>query len=434
MVPVMSFWAYFPIILMFLLFFLKIPVAFSMIISAAVYYLLSPGSLNVVLLCQRLITANSSFVYLAIPFFTCAAVIFNYAGITRRLMDFADSLVGHMVGGLGHVNIVQSTLMGGLSGSANADAAMDSKMLVPQMERLGYDKSYACAVTAASSCITPIIPPGIVLILYSSASDVSVAKMFYSGYIPGLMLMVAMMIVNQIMSVRRNYKPSHVKRCGFREIFKKFLDAVWALLVPFGIIMGLRFGMFTPTEGGAICVVYAIIVGAFIYKELKPKHILPIIIESLTATAGVMFILAGASAFSAYLTWENIPTMISKAMIANIQSPFLFLLSVNALLLMIGCFFDGGAAMILLAPLLVPIAASMGIDLVHFGVVMCINIVIAGITPPFGSQMFTTCSIVNCPIDAYTKQIWPYIIAMLIVLLLLTYIPQIALFLPNLLS
>ena len=427
-------WTWLPIVILFVLFFMRVPVAFAMLIATALYFVFSPNAMNVLLMCQKMVAANSSFVFLAIPFFTCAGVIFNYSGITHRLMVLADMLVGHLVGGLGHVNIVLSTLMGGLSGSAIADTAMESKMLVPEMERMGYSKAYSCVVTAASACITPIIPPGIVLILYSTASNVSVASMFYAGYLPGLCIMATLMILNYAISKKRNYRPSRTERVTPRELGRALLDAVWALMVPFGIVMGLRFGAFTPTEAGAISILYAILVGAFIYKELKFAHIKAIIMESLTATAGVMFILAGAQALSAYLTWERIPMMISEAIINGIHSPYLFLLIVNILLLAIGCFFDGGAAMILLAPLLVPVAQSMGINLIHFGIVMCINLTIAGFSPPFGSQMFTTCGICNCRIEDYIRESLPYMGALVGVLLVLTFIPGIVMLVPNLLG
>ena len=430
----MEFWTFFPIILLFVLFFLKIPVAFAMLMASAVYYIFSPDSMNVTMMIQKMVAANSSFTYLAIPFFTCAGVIFNYSGISTRLMNLAECIVGHMSGGLAQVNIVLSAMMGGLSGSANADAALETKLLVPEMERLGYGRAFSCVVTAASSCITPIIPPGIILILYASSSDVSIGKMFTAGYLPGLCIMAALMVLTRFVSKKRGYKPSREVRATGKEFWRTFVDSLWALFVPFGLVMGLRIGMFTPTEGGAMCIVYAMLVGAFIYKELKVEHLVPIIKESVTATAGVMFILAGAQAFSSYLTWERLPNIISEYMIANINSPLVFLIVVNLLLLVIGCFFDGGAAMILLAPLLVPAAQSLGIDLIHFGIVLCINLTIAGFTPPFGSQMFVTTSIAGVKIEDYTKEALPYIGCMVLVLFLITYVPQITLIVPKLLG
>ena len=428
----MSFWSVFPIIVLFVLFFLKVPVAYSMIIASISYFLFCPGTPDISMLLQKMISANSSFTYLAIPFFTCAGVVFGYSGITKRLMGLCEMLVGQMRGGMAQVNVLLSALMGGLSGSANADAALQSKMLVPEMEKIGYSRSFSCAVTAASSCITPIIPPGIILILYASASNVSVAKMFYAGYMPGLLITITMMVLTWWISKKRNYKPSREKAAPVGEFGHALLDALPALFVPFGLVLGLRFGIFTPTEAGAICVLYALIVGFFIYKEIKVSDIPKIIKESVVNTAGVMFILAGAQAFSVYLTWERLPNMISEALISGISSPLVFLMIVNLLLLVVGMFFDGGAAMILLAPLLVPAAQALGIDLIHFGIVLAVNLTIAGMTPPFGAMMFVSTSITGTKIEDYTRDALPYIGQLIICLLLITYIPQIVTFLPNL--
>ena len=430
----MSFWAVFPIILLFVLFFLKVPVAYSMIIASVSYFLLCPGTPDISMMMQKMVSANSSFTYLAIPFFTCAGVVFGYSGITNRLLGLCNLLVGRMTGGMAQVNVMLSALMGGLSGSANADAALQSKMLVPEMEKLGYKRAFSCAVTAASSCITPIIPPGIILILYASASNVSVEKMFYAGYIPGILITVTMMILTWWICKKRNYKPSREVAPTAKEVGHALIDAIPALFVPFGLVLGLRFGWFTPTEAGAICVLYSLIIGIFVYKELKIKDIPKIIKESVVNTAGVMFILAGAQTFSLYLTWERLPNMISEALIQGISSPWIYLLIVNILLIIVGMFFDGGAAMILLAPLLVPAASALGIDLVHFGIVLAINLTIAGMTPPFGAMMFISTSITGTKIEDYTREAIPYIAQLIFCLLLLTYVPQIVTFLPNLLA
>ena len=423
----MSFWSICPIVILFLLFFLKVPVAYAMIASAASYFLFSPQDLEITMMIQKMVSANSSFTYLAIPFFTMSGVVFNYAGITERMLDLADCLVGHMTGGMAQVNVLLSTMMGGLSGSANADAALEAKMLVPEMERRGFDRAFSCVVTAASSCITPIVPPGIILILYASASNVSVARMFYAGYIPGFVICVMMMALTWLISKKRGYKGSREKMVGMKAFLRALRNAAWALVIPLGIIMGLRFGWFTPTEAGAICVLYSLFVGIFIYKDLRKEHFKPILMESITATAGVMFILAGAQAFGQYLTWERLPNMVTELIMSGVNSKYVFLL-------VVGCFFDGGAAMILLAPLLVPAAESFGVDLIHFGIVLAINLTIAGITPPFGSQMFVTTSVTDVTIEEYAKESIPYITMMIGALLLMTFVPQIVMFLPNLLA
>ncbi|WP_163268525.1 TRAP transporter large permease [Chelativorans alearense] len=424
---------YIPAIVLFVLFFMRIPVAFAMVISTALYFALINTTFPVELVIQRLVASTESFPYLAIPFFACAGVVFNYAGITEKLMKLAEMLVGHMRGGMGQVNVLLSALMGGLSGSANADAAMQTKVVVPEMTKLGYSRGFSTVVTAASSCITPIIPPGIILILYALVSDVSIARMFFAGYLPGLILCAGLMITVSIVARRRNYAATRDKRTSLAQIGRQALDSIWALFLPFGILMGLRFGAFTPTEAGAVSVLYAVIVGIVVYRKLKWEHIPAILLESVVATAGVMFIIGAAAAFGSYLTWEGIPNAISAALVENIENPWMLLLVINLILLVVGCFFEGGAAMILLAPIFVPVIKAAGIDPVHFGIVMSINLTIAGFTPPFGTMMFITTSIANVKLEDYVREAWPFLLTLLGILFLLTFVPQIVLIVPQLL-
>jgi len=423
---------YIPIIILFVLFFMRVPVAFSMLFSALVYFLFINTTMPIEISVQRVISSMESFPYLAIPFFTCAGVVFNYSGITDRLIGLAQVLVGHFVGGLGQVNIVLSTLMGGLSGSANADAAMETKILVPQMVKEGYGKGFSVVVTAASSCITPIIPPGIILILYAVAADVSIAKMFFAGYLPGILICMFLMAVVSIISKKRSYPPSREKKATRSEILSQLRESLWALFLPFGILMGLRYGVFTPTEAGAVSLVYAVAVGLFVYKELKVKDFKAIFIESIEGTAGVMFIIAAANVFGSYLTWERIPMTLSQSLVASIHDPTIMLIVINLFLIVLGCFFEGGAAMILLAPILVPAVNAVGIDLVHFGILMSINLTIAGFTPPFGTMMFVTTSIAGVPLSEYMRECLPFLFVLLGLLTMMIFFPQIILFIPNL--
>jgi len=332
---------------------------------------------------------------------------------------------------MAQVNVALSAMMGGLSGSANADAAMQTKMIVPEMEKLGYDRAFSTVVTAASACITPIIPPGIILILYALVADVSVAKMFLAGFLPGLMLCVILMITVAVISRIKGYAPSRESRASLKEIGAQLVRSIWALLLPFGIIMGLRFGVFTPTEAGAVAVVYALFVGAVIYRELKWSDLSKIVEESVLATAGVMFIICAANAFAAYLTWEGIPAAFSSYLLSSISDPIVLLLVINLLLLFIGFFFEGGSAIILMTPLLLPVATQLGIDPVHFGIIMAVNLTIAGFTPPVGTMMFITISIAKVRIEDYVRHAWPFFIALVFALFLLSVFPQIALFLPE---
>lgn len=427
-------WTYLPLILMLVMLMLKTPVVYAILFPTLLYFLFGQTMSPSMMIVQKICTTMESFTYLALPFFTLAGVIFNYAGITRRLLGLADMMVGHLKGGLAHVNILLSAMMGGLSGSCLADASMQAKILVPEMTRLGYDKGFSCAVTATSSVITTIIPPGIMLIMYATAANVSVQKVFMAGVIPGIMLTIALMITAAIISHKKNYVGSRTHFAGFKEVLKALKDSIWALLVPFGLLMGLRFGMFTATEGGAICSIYALIVGMFIYKEIKLKDLIPIITETIEASAGLMLLLAAAQSLGRYLTWESIPMRISEALTRTFTTPFTFLLAVNLLLLVIGCFFDGGAATVLTAPLLAPAAAALGIDLVHFGIVMAVNLTLGGVTPPFGTMMFVTCQITDTKIERFVKSVIPLFLSEVVVLFICTYAPKVVLLLPNLLS
>ena len=425
---------FYPIILMLILFAINVPIAYSLIISTLYYFLFINNSLPIQMVLQRMVSASESFPILAIPFFVTAGTIMNYSGITSRLMQLADLLVGHIVGGMGHVNVLLSTMMGGLSGSSNADAAMQSKILVPEMEKRGYSKGFSAAVTATSSIITAIIPPGINLIIYGFLADVSIGKMFVAGILPGTLMCLSLMVVVSIISRKRGYPPSREKRATFKEILQQLKSSIWALLVPFGLIMGLRLGIFTPTEAGALTVIYSLIIGVFIYKELKLEHLPSIIEESVLVTSTVMFILVAASAFSYYMSWERIPQMTSQILINMASNKYIFLLLVNILLIFLGMFIEGTASLIILTPLLVPTAVKLGINPIHFGIVMVLNICIGGVTPPFGTMMFVVCSILKLPIMTYVKEVMPFLIALLAVLFLSTYAPGIIMLLPNLLG
>jgi len=384
------------------------------------------------LVLQRFITATASFPLLAIPFFIMAGSVMNYSGISTKLMQMASVLTGHMVGGLAQVNVLLSTMMGGVSGSANADAAMQSKILVPQMTKNGYSPAFSSAITAASSAISPIIPPGIVLIIYALIAQVSVVKMFIAGYVPGLIMATSLMLTVSFIAKKRGYSRVRDKPSKASEIARQFIDSIWALAIPFGIILGLRFGLFTPTEAGAIAVLVSVLIGVFIYKELKPSHFIPIMKDTIYGTGSVVLIIVAASVFGYYLTWERIPQTLTELLLDITTNKYLMLAILNVLLLLLGMLLEGGAAMIIIAPLVVPVAVQLGIDPIHFGMVVIVNVMLGGITPPFGTMMFTTCSVTRVAIADFIKEIWPFILALLMSLLIVTYMPALVLFLPNL--
>lgn len=421
-----------PVIVVFLLYFSSIPIAYALFAAALSYFTFINTGSPVDLVLQRFITSTASFPLLAIPFFIMAGSIMNYAGISSKLMKMADVLTGHMVGGLAQVNVVLSTLMGGVSGSANADAAMQCKILVPEMEKRGYSKGFSTAITAASSAIAPVIPPGINLIIYALIAQVSVGKIFIAGYVPGLIMCLCLMVTVTIISKKRGYKPSREKKATPIEILRQVKESSWALFLPFGIILGLRFGMFTPTEAGAIAVLFCTLVGFFVYKELKIHHFKEILKDTVYGTSSVVLIIVAASVFGYYMSWERIPQTIASGLLDITTNKYLMLLVINVLFLAMGMFLEGGAALIILAPLLVPVVVQLGVDPVHFGLIAIVNIMIGGVTPPFGSMMFTTCTITGLPIGEFVRESLPFIGALLIALLIITYMPGLIMFLPNL--
>lgn len=423
----------FPIVIVMLLYVSSIPIAFALIAAALAYFTFGDVGSPPDLILQTFITSASSFPLLAVPFFIMVGEIMNFSGISASLMRMADVLTGHMKGGLAQVNVVLSTLMGGISGSANADAAMQSKILVPEMTKRGYSPAFSTAITAASSSIAPVIPPGINLIIYALIAQVSVARMFIGGYMPGILMALALMVTVHIIAVRRGYKPVREKMSSPGEILHQLKDSIWALLLPFGIILGIRFGVFTPTEAGAIAVVFCTLVGVFFYKELKWHHIPIIMKNTVYSTSAVILIIVAASIFGRYLSWERIPFLLTRSLMDFAGEPWMMLIIINVFLLFMGMFLEGGAVLIIVAPLLVPVVTGLGMHPVHFGLVLIVNIMIGGITPPFGSMMFTTCSITGVSIGSFVREVYPFIIALIVVLLVVTYIPPLVMFLPNLL-
>lgn len=424
--------AFLPVIVLFVLFFLNIPIGFALMGSALFYFMFLNTTMAMNMVIQQFVTAVESFPYLAVPFFIMVGSVMNYSGISEELMNMAEVLAGHMKGGLAQVNCLLSAMMGGISGSANADAAMESKILVPEMIKKGFSKPFSAAVTAASSAVSPVIPPGTNLILYALIANVPVGDMFLAGYTPGILMTLAMMITVHIISVKRGYQPSRERMASPSEIGKQAVKSVWALAIPFGIILGMRIGMFTPTEAGGVAVFFCFVVGFFVYKKLKLHHIPIILMETVKSTGAVMIIIASAKVFGYYMTLERIPQMITEGLMNFTNSPVILLMVINLLLLFVGMFIEGGAALVILAPLLVPAVKALGVDPLHFGVIFIVNIMIGGLTPPFGSMMFTVCSIVDVKLEEYIREVWPFILSLAIVLLLVTYSSTVALFIPNL--
>lgn len=409
------------ITIMLVLLLLKQPVFAAVLTGSAIYFALTPG-VQTVIFAQRILVACENTALLAIPFFVGAGVLMNYGGVTKRIMDFCAVVTGRMTGGLAQVNVLLSTLIGGLSGSNLADAAMEAKMLVPEMERNGFSKAFSSVVTACSAIITPLIPPGMILIVYGIAANVSIGKLFIAGFGPGIMLCATLMIAVHIISKKRGYKPIRTEKLPAGEAFRITWKAVPPLCLPVIIIGGIRFGIFTPTEAGAVSLVYAIILG-ILYKEFNKDSIKQVLKETVVTTSSIMAIIGAANALSWVLTREQIPQALSNALSSAISSKYIFLLLVNLLLIVVGMFMEGTAATIILAPLLAPVAESFGIDAIHFAMVFIFNISLGTITPPMGTVMFVTCGITGCKIKDFLKDVVPFYLVFIICLFLLTLIP-----------
>lgn len=408
-------------IVMLVLLFLKVPVYISVLGGSAIYFIFNPG-VNPVVYAQQAITGTESISLLAIPFFVCAGIFMNYTGVTKRIMDFCEVVTGRMSGGLAQVNVLLSTLMGGLSGSNIADAAMQSKMLVPEMEKKGFSKSFSTVVTACSSMITPLIPPGIAMILYGCIANVSIGKLFISGIGVGALLCISMMGLVTIVSKKRGYVPIRTEKITVKEFGHVLKPAILPLCLPIIIIGGIRLGIFTATEAGSIAIIYALVLGLF-YREMKAKDIATGLKETVTTTASIMLIVAAASVFSWILTKERIPQQLTAWMVSVISNKYVFLIIVNIFLLIVGMFIEGNASMIVLVPLLAPVAAAYGINEIQFAMIYIFNNAIGAISPPMGTLMFVTCGITKCKTKDFIKEAWPFYLLLLLNLLLLTYVP-----------
>jgi tripartite ATP-independent transporter DctM subunit len=419
-----------PAVMMLVLFALNIPISFAIAISALSFFLLS-GEVPYNIFIQKMVTATDSYPLLAIPFFVMAGAIMNAAGITRRLLALAEALAGHLTGALAQMCIVLATLLGGLTASSSADAAMLSKTIGSEMVKRHYSPAFAAAVTSCAAIITALIPPGIGLIIYGYLGDVSVGRLFIGGIIPGLMISLALMGVTWLISKKRGYLPLRQGFAGKTALWISFREAWWAISIPVFIILGIRYGIFTPTEAGAITVLYTLLVGFFAYRELRWQQLPQLIRETVLDTASVMLMICAASAFGFYLAWERIPPQMAAWLVTLTRDPLILLLLINVLLVVLGTAVEGTSALIILTPIFIPVIKKFGIDPVHFGIVMVMNLTIAGVTPPVGQMMFISSQVLRVSMQQYTVEVLPFLGAMIGVLLLTTIWPEFTLWLPN---
>ncbi|NWF91845.1 MAG: TRAP transporter large permease [Syntrophaceae bacterium] len=410
---------------------LSVPIAFSLGISAFTS-LLSWGRIPLKLVVQRMFTGVDSFPLMAIPFFMLAGELMNTGGILRGLFRFSDALVGHIRGGLGHVNVVASMFFAGITGSAVADTAALGPMEIGMMKEAGYDVDYSAAITAASATVGPIIPPSIPMVIYAvAAGNVSIAGLFLSGAIPGILIGIGLMAYNYITSLRRNY-PRRTTPIGLRGFILIFMRAIPVLMMPIIILGGILSGIFTPTEASAIAVGYAFLVGFFVIRQLDLKGLFQALLRAGISTGVVLFVVATANIFSWILATQQVPQLVSGFLLSISDNPLVFLLLVNIFLLFVGCFMDTAAALIILVPIFAPIASQLGIHPLHFGLIFSLNLIIGLATPPVGLCLFVVCGIGKISLERVSKAIWPFILIEVGVLFLVTYVPAIPMALPKL--
>tara|TARA_R110000765_G_scaffold6939_6_gene22657 strand:- start:1192 stop:2490 length:1299 start_codon:yes stop_codon:yes gene_type:complete len=407
------------------------PVAWSIAISSLLTMLVSiPAMPAFTTVSQRMATGLDSFALLAIPFFILSGELMNKGGIAHRLIAFAKTLVGSLPGGLALINVIAAMLMGAIAGSAMASASAMGSILGPEMEKEGYSKEFGAAVNITSATTGLIIPPSNVLIVYSLASGgASIAALFLAGYIPGIMTGLFLMIVAALWAKKKKYKVG--KRSSFKEIVKTFIDALPSLFMLVVVIGGIVTGIFTATEASAIAVLYSLILG-FIYKEITFPKLPQILLDSSATTAIVMLLIGSSMCMSWALSYENIPQDISTGLLSLSDNKIVILLIINLLLLFVGIFMDMTPAVLIFTPIFLPVVTKLGLDPVHFGIIMVLNLCIGLCTPPVGSVLFVGVGVAKTTIEKVFKPLLPLFIAMIVALFLVTYIPQLSLWLPSL--
>lgn len=406
---------------------LGVPVAVCLGLSSLAYIL--AAGLPVVIIPQRMYAGMDVFVLLCIPGFILAGNLMNYGGVTERIIRFANALVGWMRGGLAMANVADSMMFGGISGTAVADVAATGGVMIPGMKKSGYPADFSAAITAASSTVGPMIPPSVPMIIVGALSGMSVGQLFLAGAVPGLLMGIGMGITCYVIAVRRNYPRQPWK--GFGELFASFFSAFWALAMIALIIVGLMSGMTTPTETAIAACIYAFIVGAFIYRELPISRVPKIIADSAVSSAGILALVGFANVFGSILASERIPQMLVNAVLSVTDNKYLVILLINCLLLVIGMFMETIAALIILFVPLLTLATSVGIDPLHFATFAVLNLMIGLTTPPIGVCLFVACNIARIPLMPVIKAVIPFLISNIIVLLLVSYYPPFATWLPT---
>ncbi len=379
---------------------------------------------------QKMFVAVDSYSFLAVPFFMLAGAFMSDGGVTRRIVDFSMALVGALAGGLALVVAVAGMFFAALSGSSAATTAAIGASMIDEMERRGYPRTFAAAVVASGGTVGIVIPPSVTLVVYGSIANVSIADLFIGGVLPGIFMGVSMCVVSWVIAKRRGYKGEG--RFSVMRILRNFKDCSWALMMPVIILGGIYMGIFTPTEAAAVAAVYGAFVGLFIYKELRFRDLPKTLLSAAKSTTMIMFVVGASNVFGWILTWAQVPHSLAMQFATITDNPFVFLMMVNVLLLFIGTLVNASAAVVIVTPILLPVAVGLGIDPLFFGVLMVVNLAIGCITPPVGLDLFVVSSITKISVDQITVKVMPYLIMLLVTLVIMTYFPPIITFLPHL--
>lgn len=418
--------------LLIALFLVGMPVGFAMAVTAVVVMLVDIGSVRTGTIAQTMTTGVSSFVILAVPMFILTGKLMNLGGVSERLFRFANVLVGYLPGGLGHVNVVSSVLFSGMSGAAVSDAAGPGQVLIGAMRRHGYEKGFSSAVTAASSTVGPMIPPSLPAVIYAVSAGVSVGSLFIAGIIPGLVMAALMMLLVAYLAHRRSYPREEFPKLG--EGLRAFRDAILPLLTPVIIIGGIATGFFTATESAAVAVLYSLLLGTVVYRELTVRQILQVLRETAQLSAAIGLIVAAATLYGNVLIRAQVPQVVLEAFTGLAESPLVILLVLNVFLLLVGCFLETVAAITILMPLLLPVLETFGIDPLHFGVIMILNLMIGLLTPPMGLVLFVISRVGEITVPGLVRALGPFYVVLLVALVIVTLFPQVSLWLPGVLE
>jgi tripartite ATP-independent transporter DctM subunit len=418
-----------PLFLLFLM--IGLPVFFGMLAAPGILLWLNGQDRDLILLYRNVYNGMASFPLMAIPFFMLAGELMNRGGITMRLVEFSQAMMGHFRGGLAHVNVLSSMLFAGLSGSAVADTSALGSMLIPAMEKEGYTRKFAAAITAASSVIGPIIPPSGIMIIYAYVMGESVAALFLAGIIPGILVGVGLMIMVKFMADKYDFPASRAK-ASWGERGNASLKAFFPLMTPVIILGGILGGVFTPTEAAAVAVGYAIIVGMFILRTLTLRDLPDVFMRAAMTSATVLLLVGAAMAFKTVVSLSHTPEILAEFVLSLSENPLILLFLINLLLFVVGMFLDAGPAIIILGPILGPIFVDLGVDPIHFAIIMSVNLTVGLATPPMGLVLFVASSVSGERVETISKAILPFLAVEIVVIFLITFIPEISMTIPRL--